>query len=60
MNNVKLPPGYVLIALDVVSLFTNICLELVTSILDDEWQQIQLHCQLDKEWFLWAVSLIFK
>lgn len=52
MNNVKLPAGFVLVSLDVVSLFTTIPLTLVEQILDIRWELIQPNTGLSKDNFL--------
>lgn len=51
MSNVRLPPGFVLVSLDVVSLFTTIPITLVEHILDIRWELIQPNTGLSKDSF---------
>lgn len=56
----KIPLGYVLMSMDVVSLFTNIPLELVISIIEDKWQLIEPCCNFNKNSFINTIKFIFK
>ena len=58
-NKYKLPPGYVLVSFDVVSLFTNIPLELVLDIVTIKWHVIEEHCSLTLEYFIMILKFIF-
>lgn len=60
INNFKLPEGYVIISLDVVSLFTNISLELVLKIISDEWPFIEPHTHIPKIDFCSVVKFLFE
>lgn len=59
-NNFKLPPNYVLVSFDVVSLFTNIPLNLVIEIITLRWNIIEEQCGFDLDTFIKALKLIFE
>jgi hypothetical protein len=60
IKDVSLPPDYVLISLDVVSLFTNIPKDLVKNILKEKWNEIhKTKDKLDCETFLEIVDFLF-
>lgn len=59
INNFKLPDNFVLISLDVVSLFTNIPLQLVVTSIRNHWTDIQPHCSFDLETFLELLTFTF-
>lgn len=59
INNFKLPEGYVLISLDVVSLFTNISIDLILKILEDEWGRISSITSVPMSSFLEIVKFIY-
>ena len=55
VNNIhgfNLPQSYVLISLDVTSLFTNIPLDLIVDILYEKWDLIKDHTLLSKNSFI--------
>ncbi|XP_062542205.1 uncharacterized protein LOC134210194 [Armigeres subalbatus] len=52
INNVQLPPDYILISLDVVSLFTCIPKELVLHDIIMHWEEIQKHTNINLDLFL--------
>ncbi|XP_044762033.1 uncharacterized protein LOC123319229 [Coccinella septempunctata] len=58
INNFELPPGYVLISLDVVNLFGNISRELVLAALDDSWDKISEHCTIPQEKFKQIITFL--
>lgn len=58
-NNFQLPPHYVVISLDVVSLFTNIPLDMVIQIIQEKWQTIDLVCSFNQEQFIQIINFIF-
>ncbi|XP_030752332.1 uncharacterized protein LOC115879578 [Sitophilus oryzae] len=55
----RVPDGYVLISLDVISLFTNIPMELALEIVDDKWEQIKKVSKISKENFTKLLHFIF-
>lgn len=59
MENCVLPENYVLISLDVVSLFTNIPLDLVIHILEINWDLIEKHTKISKQNFMTLIHFIF-
>lgn len=59
-NNKKLPDNYILVSLDVVSLFSNIPLDLVVKSVSNKWGAIEQHCDIPIEKFLELVTFIFK
>lgn len=58
-NNFQLPADHVLVSFDVVSLFTNIPLDLVIEVITIKWDIIQQHCSLDLDNFIRVVKFIF-
>jgi hypothetical protein len=60
ISDVILPPGYVLISLDVVNLFTNIPNELVYQVIEENFDEIQEKAQtwMSYEEFLEGLDLI--
>lgn len=58
MQNIRLPPGHVLISLDVVSLFTNIPLDLVLHTITDAWEIISQSCSIPQKLFLDLIQFI--
>lgn len=56
----KLPEGYVLISLDVVSLFTNIPNELVLKAIDLNWFKIKKHTTLPKAQFVNGLKMVME
>lgn len=53
----KVPSGFGMVSLDVVSLFTNIPLKVVLKILDDKWKYIQEHTRLSKVLFFDLIKM---
>lgn len=60
MDNVRLPDGYVLVSLDVISLFTKIPKELVYLALDKNWFKIKKHTTLPKNEFIRGIKMIME
>jgi hypothetical protein len=58
-NNFQLPDGFVIISLDVVSLFTNIPLQLVIDIINSKWESIENHCSFNQDQFNQIINFIF-
>ncbi|XP_071051363.1 uncharacterized protein [Onthophagus taurus] len=59
-NGYKLPRDYILISLDVSSLFTVIPLDLVNKIIEEKWDLVADQCGWDKNTFLLSLKLIFE
>lgn len=59
VNDLQLPDGYVLVSLDVVSLFTNIPLQLTIDVITEEWQLIQDNTDIPLEEFIHILEFIF-
>lgn len=59
VKNKQLPENYVLVSLDVVSLFTNIPYNLVLEIIEIYWQEIEINTTLTKSSFLKLLSFVF-
>lgn len=59
INNVLLPPGYVLVSLDVISLFTNIPLHLVIDSIVEDWELVADHTGISKDEFIKLLSFLF-
>ncbi|XP_015120513.1 uncharacterized protein LOC107043495 [Diachasma alloeum] len=59
-RNTRLPEGYVLISLDVVSLFTNIPKELVIKIVEDNWEEWSSLVSASKEVVLSLIKYCFE
>lgn len=60
VSDLVLPDNYVLISLDVVSLFTNIPHELILKILEQNWELIEHHCSFSKNSFLESMKFILE
>lgn len=59
ISEFQLPEDYVLISLDVVSLFTNISLELALSAIQHRWESISSHTTIPKEDFINIIRFLF-
>ena len=59
INGLTLPEGYVLVSLDVTSLFTNIPIELVVNSIKRRWQSISNFCSLTLNEFLELTRFVF-
>ena len=60
IRDVAVPTGYSLVSLDVVSLFTNVPLDLVLDILRTKWDRIKVNCNFTLEAFIDTVEFLFK
>lgn len=60
INNLQLPEGYIVISLDVVSLFTNISEQLTMSVIEGEWDLIRPNTSLPLQEFKKIIHFIFK
>lgn len=58
--NAKLPDEYILVSLDVVSLFTNIPNDLVYKAVDNKWFQIKKFTILPKKKFVIGLKIILE
>lgn len=59
INNFKLPDGFVLVSFDVVSLFTNIPLTLIISILNEHFNLIDDHSPIPRQEFIDIISYLY-
>lgn len=59
INNYELPYGYVLVSFDVVSLFSNIPLQLLIDSITEKWSLISHHCKIPYFRFIQLVDFIF-
>lgn len=60
LKTVQLPPNYVMVSLDVVSLFTNIPKHLVLQIIKENWSHISAYTELDKTMLCRIIDFIFE
>lgn len=60
INEFQLPEDFVLISLDVVSLFTNISLDLTLHIIQEEWPLIEMHTDVPIENFVQIIEFLFE
>jgi hypothetical protein len=58
--DIVIPSNYIIVSLDVKSLFTNIPQELIVKLIDDNWVQICDETVLDKETFIELVRYCFE
>lgn len=60
IKNIKLPPGYILISLDVTSLFTNIDTKLILKLVEKNWKTLKKNAKtkIRKDQFLAALQLV--
>lgn len=59
LRRIRLPPGYVLISLDVVSIFTKIPKELVISAVHKRWTNIKKFTTLPKDEFIEGLTMMY-
>lgn len=57
LNNTPIPPNHILLSLDVISLFTNVPVNLVLDSINNRWTEITTHTSIPKDSFIKAVSL---
>ena len=60
LKKLKIPKGYVLVSLDVVSLFTKIPSELVYSAIEKKWTKICKFTKLPKDEFLLGLKMVME
>ncbi|XP_072401655.1 uncharacterized protein [Diabrotica undecimpunctata] len=58
-NNYQLPENYVIVSLDVVSLFTNVHLEAALTAIENNWNFISSHCNINLVYFKKLISFLF-
>jgi len=58
LDGLYIPDDCALVSLDVVSLFTNVPIDLVIDILDEKWSLIEKHSSIPKIEFLTAIKFI--
>lgn len=59
INEKQLPIGYVIVSLDVVSLFSNIPINLVLNSIEKRWDTISSYCNIAYEKFIEIIEFIF-
>lgn len=59
INNFQLPEGFTVISLDVVSLFTNVSLKLISDIIKEQWPRISTHTSVPYSLFSEIVDFIY-
>lgn len=59
LNKMKLPSDYVLASLDVISLFSNVYLEITLKSIEKNWERIRLYCDINKNTFLEIITYLF-
>ena len=57
ISNMAIPDNYILISLDVVSLYTNTPIELAIEIITNKWTDIKQHTTLNLQQFTQAIKL---
>ncbi|XP_045463801.1 uncharacterized protein LOC123673359 [Harmonia axyridis] len=60
VNNFRLEEDYVLISLDVVNLFGNLCEEVVVDVLNQRWGSISRNCDIPKDLFFEVIRFILR
>lgn len=60
LKNIKIPNNYLLISLDVVSLYTNIPIALATKIIKRKWSEIKKYTDIPLDEFIYATELTLK
>jgi len=60
LTTLHLPDDVVLVSLDVVSLFTNVPVDLILEILEKKWSYIHDHTRLPKNEFISATKFILQ
>ena len=57
LKNIQIPEEYILISLDLISLYTNIPISLATKIINKKWNNIKQYTDIPQDEFLKAVEL---
>lgn len=58
-NRTYIPTDYIIASLDVVSLFSNVYLEIVLEVLNKKWSSIANFCSLPKDTFINLITFLF-
>jgi len=58
LESLYIPDNYILVSLDVISLFINVPIDSVIEILEEKWSHIEKHSIILKEEFLNAINLV--
>jgi len=58
LEKLYIPENYILVSLDVISLFTNVPIDLITDILDEKWCYIEKHSTIPKDEFFNAINFV--
>lgn len=59
VNDIEVQRDHMIVSLDVISLFTNIPLELILSILENNWELIRQNCKMTKDIFFTIIRFLF-
>lgn len=59
INNFQLPNNYVVVSFDVVSLYSNIPLDLVIEVIHNKWNSISNHTNIPEDEFVDLVKFVF-
>lgn len=60
VKDLKLNSGEVFLSLDVKSLFTNVPLDLLESILEEKWKELETHTKLPKTEFFQLLNFVIR
>jgi len=58
LSDVHIPDGFSLVSLDVVSLFTNVPVDLITNIIKEKWSHISKHTTLPENEFILSMNFV--
>jgi len=58
LNNIHIPADHVLVSLDVISLFTNVLIDLIMDLLDEKWCLIERHTIIPKQELMNAIKFV--
>jgi len=58
LSDVYIPDGFSLVSLDVVSLFTNVPIDLITNIVKEKWSHISKHTTLPESEFILSMNFV--
>jgi len=60
LESLYIPENCILVSLDVISLFTNVPIDLITDILEKKWSYIEKHSTIPKKEFLNAINFVLQ